>query len=230
MNTRRPVITLDGPAASGKSTAARDLAAALRLPFISTGALYRAVAMAALRAGPRKLSDAALARLAGRLSVSFIPPRGGKGLRVVVGGRDVTGELQRPEVAKMASERVARVPRIRDAVNALARRLAKPRGAVAEGRDCGTVVFPHATAKFFVTATPEERARRRMRDFAALGLRPDLKALARDIQRRDWADANRPIGALKPAPDAWIVDTTGWTLPMTVQRLLILLGRPTRRG
>lgn len=228
MNTRRPVITLDGPAASGKSTAARDLAAALRLPFISTGALYRAVAIAALRAVGRVPTDGTLIRVAGRLRVAFVQPRRGRGTRVLVHGRDVTDELQRPEVADMASARVARIPRVRDAVNALARRLAKPRGAVAEGRDCGTVVFPDATAKFFVTATPAERARRRMRDFTALGLRPDLKALARDIERRDYADAHRPIGALKPAPDAWIVDTTGWTLAMTVRRLLALLGRSRR--
>lgn len=228
MTRPRPVITLDGPAASGKSTAARDLATALRLPFISTGALYRAVALAALRGGRRAPSNRSLVRVADRLKVAFVPPRGRRGARVRINGRDVTDELQRPEVAKMASERVARVPRIRDAVNALARRLAR-RGAVAEGRDCGTVVFPDADAKFFVTATPEERARRRMRDFTRLGVKADLKALARDIQRRDWADANRPIGALKPAADSWIVDTTGCTLPETLVRLLALLGRSPRR-
>ncbi len=228
MKRQGMIVTVDGPAASGKSTAARSLAAALGLPFISTGALYRAVALAALRAGGRARSDAALIRVARSLVVKFLPSRGGRGARVVIGGRDVTDDLQRPEVAKLASERVAGVPRVREAVNEMARRLAAPRGAVAEGRDCGTVVFPEAPVKLFLTATVEERVRRRLLDFTGLGIRPDPRVLARDIRRRDHTDANRPIGALRPAADAWIVDTTGQTPAAMHRRLMRLAGGAAR--
>ena len=222
---RGVIVTVDGPAASGKSTAARNLAAALRLPFIGTGALYRAVALAALRRRGGVPSDAGLIRIARGMTVTFVPSRGRRGARVHIGGRDVTDELQLPEVARLASERVAGVPRVRDAVNAMARRLAAVRGAVAEGRDCGTVIFPDAPIKLFLTASVAERVRRRLLDLRQLGLQADPRKLARDIRRRDHTDATRPVGALRPAVDAWIVDTTGQTPAAMHRRLLRLTGR-----
>ena len=218
------VVTVDGPAASGKSTAAVRLAAALGIPFLSTGALYRAVALEALRRRLPWSHARALARVAMRLTLRFA--RGSRGsVRVLLRGDDVTAALASPEVARASSDHVASCRPVREAVVAWSRRFAARQGAVAEGRDCGTVIFPGARHKFFLTASAAERARRRVADLAAIGHRASLEAVRRAVVRRDRADAARPWGALVPATDAWVVETTARVPAETVALMRRLMGR-----
>lgn len=201
------LVTIDGPAASGKTTITRKLAAALRVPYLYTGAMYRAVTWLAGRRGVRYDDERALERLAARLRIGF--RTGGAGnVRVLVGGRDVTRELQDPEVARRTSASVASFGRVRKRLVERQRRFFRGRGLVAEGRDMGSVVFPEAPYKFYLTASFEERVARRMSDLAGAGVRARLADVRRDLRRRDREDLARPGGALFAQPDAWIVDNT----------------------
>jgi len=213
-----PIVAIDGPAGAGKSTVARELARRLGFTIVDTGAIYRAVALAAQRAGIGGEDDAALARLldAG-LGISFAPA--GEGQRVLLHGEDVTEAIRTPGISRGASVVSAR-PVVRQKLLGLQRQLGRSasRGAVLEGRDIGTVVFPDADVKFFLTANDEARAARRHAELADKGLPVPLDEVLADQRRRDKDDSERAIAPLKPAPDAVVVDTTGMDLGEVVER------------
>lgn len=212
---RRPVIAIDGPAGAGKSTVARSVAAALGYTYIDTGAMYRAVALATLEAGIAPGDGEAVGRVAGRVDVR---PRGGR-LRLLLDGRDVTGRLRSPEVEAVVST-VAAHAQVRRVLVALQRRLAAAGGVVLDGRDTGTHVVPDADCKVFLTASVEERARRRLRQLEREGYRMNLGEVAEEIRRRDAMDSGREVAPLRPAPDALVLDTTGMTVNGVVQLIL----------
>jgi cytidylate kinase len=191
------VIALDGPAGTGKSTVARALAERLGVAHLDTGAMYRAVTWAALRAGLRPDDQAAVVDLARRVRLEV-----GEG-PVRVDGTDVTREIRGPEVTAAVSA-VSAIPAVRAELRDRQRAwIAAHRGGVAEGRDMGTVVFHHARLKVFLTASADVRARRRAAEMAG-----DVEAVARDIERRDWADSTRADSPLARADDAVVVDTS----------------------
>jgi CMP/dCMP kinase len=209
-----PIVAIDGPAGAGKSTVARQLARRLGFTIIDTGAIYRSVALAAQRAGISWEDDDALARfLDAGLGLTF------DGERVLLRGEDVTEAIRTPEISRGASVVSAR-PVVRQKLLPLQRDLgrAAARGAVLEGRDIGTVVFPDADVKFFLTASDEARARRRHAELAEKGLSVPLPEVLADQRRRDKDDTERAIAPLKAAPDAVIVDTTGFDLEQVVDR------------
>ena len=213
------LITIDGPAASGKTTITRKLAEALRVPYLYTGSMYRAVTWLAGRRRVRYTDERGLARLASRLRIGFRTVRGGD-VRVLVDGRDVTVALQDPAVARQTSASVASFPLVRKALVARQRRFFRGRGLVAEGRDMGSVVFPGAPYKFYLTASFEERVARRVTDLAEAGVRARRGDVERDLRRRDGEDAVRPGGALFAQPDAWIVDNSRLEQPQTIGVML----------
>jgi cytidylate kinase len=203
------VVTIDGPAGAGKSTVARRLADRLGWRLLDTGAMYRAVTLAALRAGVDLGSDQALGALAAGVAVRLPPGR------VLLDGEDVTGLIRGVEVTR-ASRHLAESPRVRGQLIHWQRAFAAEYDVVAEGRDQGTIVFPDALRKFFLTASPAERARRRHAEFVARGETIPLEEVLRDIQERDARDEARAIAPLKPAADARIVDTTDIPLDQVV--------------
>jgi cytidylate kinase len=207
------IVTIDGPAGAGKSSAARALAKRLGFEFLDTGASYRAVALAALRAGIDLADQDALARLLGSLRLEM--PPGGK---VIVNGDDVTTAIRSQEVTA-ASSVVAVSPVVRPWLVEWQRRVAAGRNVVTEGRDQGTVVFPDAACKFFLVADPVERARRRQRDLAARGETTDLQEILRAQQVRDQRDAARDLSPMVPAADALLLDSTALTLEQVVDRM-----------
>lgn len=195
------IVTIDGPAGAGKSSAARQLARRLNFDFLDTGAMYRAVALSALRAGLDLHDENALARLVETLRLEM--PAG----RVLLDGEDVTGCIRTPEVTA-ATGPVADSPAVRRRLVAWQRRLAAGRDVVCEGRDQGTIVFPDAACKFFLFADPTERARRRQRDLAARGVAQNLDEVLRAQHERDARDAARDIAPMVPAADAVHLDST----------------------
>jgi len=223
VTTGRPfIVAIDGPAGAGKSSAARALAAQLGFALVDTGAIYRTVALAARRAGIAFDEDTALEALLPGLRIRFAPPaRAGEAQRVLLGEEDVSGEIRTPLLSLGASAVSAR-PVVRAGLLELQRRLAlapENRGAVLEGRDIGTVVFPDADAKFFLTASPEERARRRHAELLSRGESVAIEEVLAEQTRRDRDDSSRAIAPLRAAPDAVQVDTTGVPLAMVVERL-----------
>jgi cytidylate kinase len=215
MSTRRLVIAIDGPAGAGKSTLARNLAAALGYRYVDTGAMYRAVGLAADERGIALDDAAALAALVDALTFELVPdPRG---QRLHLDGRDVTEVIRAPESGERAS-RVAAIPEVRTRLVERQRAFGAAGGVVMDGRDIGTVVFPHADCKFFVTASVAERARRRAAELGAGD--ENLPAIAREIEARDRRDSERAYAPLRAAPDAEIVDTTGQTAAEAAERVL----------
>jgi cytidylate kinase len=210
------IVTLDGPAGAGKSTAARALAARLGWCYLDTGAMYRSVALVALERGISLDDSAALADLAGTLAIDF---RAG---RVMVGDRDVSGEI-RTERITQATRPVADAPSVRAAMKQLQRRLAEGRDVVTEGRDQGSEVFPWAEVKVFLTASADERARRRHREEAARGVTTSLESVRAAQAQRDEGDRVRPVGAMQPAADAVILETDGLSADEVVERLAALV-------
>jgi cytidylate kinase len=215
------IITLDGPAGAGKSSAARALARRLGWCYMDTGAMYRAVTLVALERGV-PLDDAiGLALLAESLAIAF---RDG---RVFVGDRDVSVEI-RTERITAATRPVADAPPVRDVMKRMQRKIAEGIDVVTEGRDQGSVVFPHAELKVFLTASPEERARRRHREEEARGAATSLEAVLVAQNRRDDGDRVRAVGAMKAADDAVLVETDGLTQDEVVERIVRLVEE--RRG
>jgi cytidylate kinase len=211
---RRIVVAVDGPAGAGKSTASRTLAERLGYAYVDTGAMYRAVGVLAHDRGVALDDDDALARLVGGLR--FELRDGGAGL--AVDGRDVSVAIRRPHAGELAS-RVSTRPVVRERLVALQRRLGASGGVVMEGRDIGTVVFPDAPVKFFLTADPAERARRRATELRARGDAIDEGALAAELAARDRRDSARAESPLRPAADAQVLDTTGLALDEVVARM-----------
>ena len=208
----RNVVTIDGPAGAGKSTVARLVAEALGWRLLDTGAMYRAVTLAALRAGIDLAVEEALGSLAERVAVRLPPGQ------VLLDGLDVTDLIRTVEVTR-ASRFLADSPRVRAQLVRLQREFAAENRVVAEGRDQGTVVFPDAACKFFLTATIAERARRRHAEYLAKGEAIALEIVERDLADRDQRDADRAIAPMRPAHDAQVVDTTGVALAEVVARI-----------
>ena len=206
------IVTIDGPAGAGKSTVARALARRLGFDFLDTGAMYRAVTLAALRAGCDLDDEAALARLVAGVTLAMPPGR------VVLGGEDVTDRIRTPEVTA-GTGKVASSPAVRRRLNELQRAVAAGRNFVCEGRDQGTIVFPDAACKFFLVADPAERARRRHREMLARGVVVSWEDVLAAQQARDARDAARDIAPMVPAADALLLDSTGMTLEQVVDRM-----------
>jgi CMP/dCMP kinase len=220
------VIAIDGPAGAGKSTAAKRLTALLGYRLLDTGALYRSVALLARRRGTRWDDEDALAAIAAGLEVQF--QLEGMTNRLFLAGEDVTVAIRTPEVSEGSSQ-VSALPKVRAALLDLQRRVAEEGGVVAEGRDVGTVVFPHAQAKFFLTASDEVRARRRQDELRAAGVAADFDETLADMQKRDRRDTTRAASPLMPAPDAVVLDSSALTLDEVVNRMLELV-RERERG
>ncbi len=222
------VVTIDGPAAAGKSTTARAVAARLGFVYIDTGALYRAVAWLAEREG---LADAPGADIGRRLASADIrlARDGGGGQLVLVDGRDVTGEIRTPRMSQLSS-RLSALPEVRAALLGLQRRLGAQGGVVMDGRDIGTVIFPHAEAKFFVSASASERARRRRDELLARGEPADLEGVLAEIVERDRRDAGRDHAPLRAADDAAVIDTTGIGPDEVVARMMAVLESRLKEG
>lgn len=212
----RVVVTIDGPAGAGKSSVAKLLARRLAYGLLDTGAIYRTVALAARARGVAWSDGPACAAIAAALDLRF--QLDGDINRVFLAGADVTTAIRDPEVSRGASE-VSAHPAVRAALLELQRRLGAGGGIVVEGRDTGTVVFPHAGAKFFLTADARERARRRVAELAAAGRPVDFEVTLREIEERDARDAGRDVAPMVPAADAVLVDSSTQTLEQVVDSL-----------
>jgi len=216
------IITIDGPAGSGKSTAARLLAKTLGIAYLDTGATYRALTLAAMQRELNLADEAALADLAGRLDLHMEPAE--TGTVVVLNGRDVSAEIRTAEVTDKAHH-AADSPAVRAVLVTLQRRIGaelarRSGGVVAEGRDQGSVVFPDADVKFYLDASPEVRARRRYEEMAARGEDVSLQQVLEAIRRRDQRDRSRPAGPLVRPPGAIEIDTSDMTVEQMVSELL----------
>jgi len=207
------IITIDGPAGSGKSTVARQLADRLEFRFLDTGAMYRAVALAIVEAGVQESDEQEVARVADSVALRF------EGDQLMLNGKDVTGAIRTPEVTAVSSI-VASNPAVRSRMVELQRAIGTEGSMVTEGRDQGTVVFPDADHKFFITATLETRARRRQRELASGGSELSISIVQEQLRQRDERDEQRAHAPMKPADNAVIVDTSEMSIGEVVQHLV----------
>ena len=220
-----PVLTIDGPSGSGKGTISREIATGLGWHLLDSGALYRLVALAGAQAGLAPDDVPGHAALARKMVVRFgARPDGGEQVLLGADRQDVT-QLIRSETAGMGASRVAAWPEVRAALMARQRAFAEPPGLVADGRDMGTVVFPEARLKVFLTASVGERARRRYLQLKDSDPTVTLAGLARDIAARDHRDMTRPVSPLVPAADAVMLDTTGLSIAEVVARVREMVDR-----
>ncbi|MEZ4293537.1 MAG: (d)CMP kinase [Polyangiaceae bacterium] len=220
---RAPRVAIDGPAGAGKSTVARRLAERLGFLHVDTGALYRTVALAARRAGAAWDDDPAVARVAEALvadrRIRMEPPPTTGAMRVLLDGEDVSSSIRTPEMSAGAS-RVSAIPAVRVALLDLQRQAGESGGVVLEGRDIGTVVFPDAEVKLFLTATPEERAQRRFEELTEKGVATTFQATLEELHARDKADTERPVAPLRRAADAVLVDSTGKDVDAVIEEMV----------
>jgi len=222
---KKPVVAIDGPAGSGKSTTARLAARVLGYTYLDTGAMYRAVTLKALRAGVDVRDDEAIARLAGACQIELVDEDGR--LRVFLDGEDVSEAIRAPEVSRNIGP-VADNVRVREILVAQQRAMGARGAVVCEGRDIGTVVFPDAEVKIYLTASVEERARRRWRELRDKGVHLTLEEVRREIEKRDVEDTSRPVGALRRAADAIELDTTRLSVDQQVARVVEAARRAER--
>jgi cytidylate kinase len=206
------IVAIDGPAGSGKSAVGRRVAEALGLPFVDSGLMYRAIALLALERGLEPTDGAALSRLAHQVRLKV------DGRKVWIDGEDYTDRVYSPELSEAASL-VGKVAGVRLALVAQQRALGRP-GVVMAGRDIGTVVFPDTLQKFFLTASVEERARRRAAQIEARGGHADPRELRREVEERDRRDSQRSVAPMRPAEDAMIIDTDRLDLEAVVAEVL----------
>jgi len=212
------IITIDGPAGSGKSTAARELAKALGMAHLDTGATYRAVTLLALRRGIDLADDAALAELARGMDIRMVPA--GERVGVLLDGLDVTDEI-RTEAVSANSRHAAASPAVREVLVELQRRLGRQLGSfVTEGRDQGSVVFPDADVKFYLDARASERARRRCQELRSHGQQADREAVLAAIEDRDRRDRTRAVGPLRVPGGATVIDTSDMDIAQVTERML----------
>jgi len=225
MPSSAPVLTIDGPSGAGKGTVSRLVAGRLGWHYLDSGALYRAVGVAASWADLDLSDPAALVRCAFDTAIEFRDAP--EGLRVLVNGADATAELRLETTGAVASA-IAAIPEVRSALKDRQRAFRREPGLVADGRDMGTVIFPDAPVKVFLTASAEERARRRHNQLKEKGVSVTFDGLLREILARDARDAQRAVAPLKPAEDAVSIDTTGLSIDEVVGQVLALV--PARAG
>jgi cytidylate kinase len=219
---RRPVVAIDGPAGAGKSTVTKRVASELGYLLVDTGALYRAVALAALRAGVSWDDSAALGALAFQLvdeGAVELGTQAGGGVAVRLRGEDVSLAIREPSVSQGASK-VSAVPAVREALLDMQRAAGAQGGVVLEGRDIGTIVFPNAEAKFFLTASVDVRAQRRLDELLARGTSAEFDEVRREVAERDLRDSSRPIAPLKQASDALGIDSSVLSIDQVVARIV----------
>ena len=217
---KRLIVAIDGPAAAGKSTAGKALATRLGYTYLDTGALYRAVALLAEREG---IVDAPGPTLGARIRSADIRLLGDpEHLRVLVGGLDVSREIRTERISQLSS-RLSAIPEVRGALLALQRRLGEGGGVVMDGRDIGTVIFPDADVKFFISASPVARARRRYAELIAKGTAADPEQVLTELEERDRRDSGRKHAPLKAADDAVAIDTTDLDPGTVLARMLALV-------
>ena len=214
-----PVIAVDGPGGSGKGTVTQMLAKKLGWHLLDSGALYRLTALAAVRQGVSLDDETALVRVALSLDVAFEPTPAGEPAKVILAGEDVTAEI-RTETCGDNASRVAVMQPVRDALLQRQRDFRRAPGLVADGRDMGTVVFPDAPVKIFLTASAEERARRRYSQLKDAGVDVNIDALLEEIRVRDERDMNRSAAPLRPADDAQVIDSTGLSIEEVMDRCM----------
>lgn len=215
-----PVVAIDGPVGSGKGTISRELAEALGWHLLDSGMLYRLVAIAAMDATIDPADHDGLARVAQSLDCAFVQEDGES--IPMLAGKDVSSRIRSERVSKMASQ-VAAVPRVRQAIVGLQREFVKAPGLVADGRDMGTVIFPDAPLKIFLTANVEERAQRRYKQLKEKGESVNLSRLFREIEARDARDMTRQVAPLKPAEDAVRIDSTEYSIQEVLDMILDLV-------
>ncbi|HIE0127465.1 TPA: (d)CMP kinase [Stenotrophomonas maltophilia] len=223
MNPLAPVLTIDGPSGAGKGTISRIIARRMGWHYLDSGALYRAVGVAASWADIDTSDASALVRCTFDTHVQFVEQ--GDAMRVMVNGTDATDELRLETTGALASA-IAAIPEVRAALKERQRAFRELPGLVADGRDMGTVIFPDASYKVFLTASAEERAERRHKQLKDKGVSVNFDDLLREIMARDARDAQRAVAPLKPADDAVLIDTTGIGIDDVVARVMDLLPVP----
>lgn len=215
------IITIDGPSGAGKGTVCARLAQELGWELLDSGALYRITALAASRKNIALDNEAEVAKVAANLDVQFKPTA--EAVLVILEGEDVSRSIRTEEVGGMASQ-VAALPQVREALLQRQRDFANSQGLIADGRDMGTVVFPNAFAKIFLTASAQERGLRRYKQLQEKGVAADLDAIVEEIRIRDERDSNRAVAPLKPAADALVIDSTELSIEQVCQQVLQYLG------
>jgi len=221
------IITIDGPSGSGKSTVSRLIAERLGIQYLDTGAMYRASALQAVRKGIDFGNGPGLFNMCLELDLHFMPC--GNSQKILLGNEDITSEIRSPEMDMMASE-ISAVKEVREAMTTLQRKIGMTGGLVAEGRDMGTVVFPDADYKFFVTASIPERAQRRYMERLGRGESISRDKVEEELKRRDEQDMGRSIAPLRPAADADIIDTTGIDIEQVIETIVKKIGISAESG
>ncbi len=222
MEQKPLIVTIDGPAGAGKSTIGKEVAKRLGLLYLDTGAMYRACALFMLENGVSLDDDKKVVSLVPRLDIRF------ENGNIFLNGKDVSRKIRSPEIDQAASK-ISQIPAVREKLTQIQRKIASETDVVAEGRDMGTVVFPKAEAKIFLTASPEERAWRRKRQLDEQGHIISFDIILQQIKKRDKADTERKIAPLKPAPDALIVDSTRLTAEEVIETIIKFVNRQEKK-
>jgi cytidylate kinase len=222
MAEKKNIITIDGPSGAGKSTISKLLAARLHYTYLDTGAMYRVVGLQVVRSGLDLEADGArkkLVELLADLEMSLAPGEENQEARAFLQGEDVSDAIRTPEMAMVAS-RVSAEPEVRKKLTEMQRAIGSKGEIVAEGRDMGTIVFPDARYKFFLDASPEERARRRQKQLLQQGRKVDYDEILAQIQKRDQDDSSRSLAPLRPAADAMVIDSSQMSIDEVVLYML----------